>query len=267
MTMSIDNIDNNNIYDQNRVRGDQNLTEPHPCRRHNIEGTYSQEGTYITDEDILDYLKTRTRIPKTGTVPPIWIADTYEDVLKNRLDRIPRYFCHECQCQIVAYCEQQYYTHRLLADQQHNKNHKAKNGRPKGTWELCFTYSPKWYQDDIEAQSALIKAETKLLKYYKDELQLYRSVGEYTKDGRAHLHIIYRLDNGGKFTDKNLTRAYPNWNAKKLVGKGNQGGHHAPVANVADYSGYMEKDIEKSWHVYDITDASDTENPSTTNEI
>lgn len=129
---------------------------------------------------------------------------------------------------------------------------RAKNGRPKGAWELTLTYSPKWYQDDLEAQEAFRTAERKLLRTYADELELYRSVGEYTKDGRAHLHILYRLGSGGKFTDKNLRRFYPHWNAKIKVGKGNQGGHHAICESVSDYAGYIEKDLN-TWHKYEHT--------------
>lgn len=138
---------------------------------------------------------------------------------------------------------------------------RAKNGRPKGSWELTLTYSPKWFQDDLEAQEAFRTAERKLLKYYRDELEQYRSVGEFTADGRAHLHILYRLGSGGKFTDKNLRRAYPHWNSKIKVGKGNQGGHHAPVASVSDYSGYMEKELTTAWHNYDHKNADDPASP------
>lgn len=134
---------------------------------------------------------------------------------------------------------------------------RAKNGKPRGHWELTLTYSPKWYQDDEEAKEAFRTAERKLLKYYANELVEYHSVGEYTADGRAHLHILYRLSNGGKFTDKNLTRAYPHWNAKKKVGKGVQGGHHAVVTNLADYKGYIEKELTTAWHNHDITNADD----------
>lgn len=134
---------------------------------------------------------------------------------------------------------------------------KTKNGRPKGTWELTLTYSPKWFQDDTEAQEAFKKAEHRLLKYYADELELYRSVGEFTKDGRAHLHIIYRLGSGGKFTDKNLTRAYPKWNAKKIIGKGNQGGQHAICQSASDYAGYIEKHLDNAWHHYEHKHAND----------
>lgn len=134
---------------------------------------------------------------------------------------------------------------------------KAKNGRHKGSWELTLTYSPKWFQDDLEAQDAFRTAERKLLKYYADDMELYRSVGEYTADGRSHLHILYRLGSGGKFTDKNLRRAYPHWNTKIKVGKGNQGGHHAPCKSVSDYAGYIEKELTTAWHNYSHKNADD----------
>lgn len=145
----------------------------------------------------------------------------------------------------------------LLKNQMEPPATRAKNGRHKGSWELTLTYSPKWYQDDDEAQDAFRTAERKLLKYYAHELELYRSVGEYTTDGRAHLHILYRLGSGGKFTDKNLRRAYPHWNTKIKVGKGNQGGHHAPCKSVSDYSGYMEKELTTAWHNYSHKNADD----------
>lgn len=133
---------------------------------------------------------------------------------------------------------------------------KQKNHKDTGPRELTLTYSPKWFQDDIEAQAAFRLAETRLLKYYKDELLIYKSVGEYTKDGRAHLHIMYHLRNGLKFTDKNIKRAYPHWNAKIKVGLGNQGGHHALVKSVSDLSGYLEKDLDTAWYVYEHKNAA-----------
>lgn len=123
----------------------------------------------------------------------------------------------------------------------------VKNGKHKGYWELTLNYAPAWYQDDIEAQAALRTALDRLMRYYKNDLTELRATGEFTKDRRAHLHVMYQLQNGGKFTDKNLKRAYPHWNAKVKIGKGNQGGHHAPVDNEADFRGYIEKDLHDSW--------------------
>jgi len=127
------------------------------------------------------------------------------------------------------------------------KSQRGANGKHKGAWTLCLNYSPKWYDNDYEAQVALRTAVDRLVRYYKEQLEVFRAVGEFTKAGASHVHIFYRLDSGGKITDKNLKRAYPWWDAKVKCGTGNQGGQHAPVKDVADYSGYIEKDLDVSW--------------------
>ena len=129
---------------------------------------------------------------------------------------------------------------------------KSKNNKEVGPRELTLTYSPKWEGfSDEHAQEVFRDAEQRLLKYYKNELIQYRSVGEYTKAGCSHLHIMYTLVNGGKFTDKNLQRAYPKWNAKKC-----QGGHHSLVKSVSDFAGYLEKSLNDNWHYYDYNNAT-----------
>jgi len=128
-----------------------------------------------------------------------------------------------------------------------SRTQRQPNGKHKGAWTLCLNYSPKWYENDYEAQTALRTAVDRLLRYYKEQLEVFRAVGEFTKAGASHVHIFYRLDSGGKMTDKNLKRAYPWWDAKVKCGTGNQGGQHAPVKDVADYSGYIEKDLDVSW--------------------
>jgi len=140
-------------------------------------------------------------------------------------------------------------------DERREKKAKAKNGKHKGAWSLCFNYSPSWYENDYEAQEAIRLAVNRLLKYYKEDIEVFRAVGEYTKAGRSHVHIYYKLDSGGKITDKNLKRAYPNWNAKVKVGNGVQGGQHAPVINIADYTGYIEKDLDVSWLLVEYPNA------------
>lgn len=146
-------------------------------------------------------------------------------------------------------------THCKEIEERREKKAKAKNGKHKGAWSLCFNYSPSWYENDYEAQEAIRLAVNRLLKYYKEDIEVFRAVGEYTKAGRSHVHIYYKLDSGGKITDKNLKRAYPNWNAKVKVGNGVQGGQHAPVINIADYTGYIEKDLDVSWLLVEYPNA------------
>jgi len=162
--------------------------------------------------------------------------------------------CHE----MASFKDQQWNIARdhIRSIEEAKKKKAVKNGRHVGAWELTLTYAPSWFQDDLEAQSAMRQAVDRLTRYYKNELVDFRAVGEFTKDHRAHLHCFYRLEKGGKFTDKNLQRAYPHWNARVKVGKGVQGGHHAPVQDESNYSGYMEKDLEVSWFHYTYPNAS-----------
>lgn len=136
---------------------------------------------------------------------------------------------------------------------------KKHNTHVKGPRELTLTFSDKWGDADA-AKTAFKLAEERLLKYYKHELVTYRSVGEYTKSGFPHLHILYSLESGNGFTDKNLKRAYPHWDSKVKVGKGNQGGHHSVVESIANFAGYIEKDLDTAWHSYDITNADESRN-------
>lgn len=66
---------------------------------------------------------------------------------------------------------------------------------------------------------------------------------------------MYHLRNGGKFTDKNLTRAYPHWKPKS-----NKGGHHSLVRKTSDFEGYIEKDLEEAW--WDFTYTANADDPS-----
>lgn len=162
----------------------------------------------------------------TGTwwkCPDCWRIDSYVD------------------SQLLLAHEHQY------AIQYRNLKKKHANGKHKGAWELCFNYSPDWYENDYEAQEAMRLAINRLLRYYKSQIQSFRAVGEFTKKNHAHVHIYYRLENGGKFSDKNLTRAYPHWDAKRKVGTGVQGGHHSGIIDEANYLGYIEKDLDVSW--------------------
>lgn len=159
------------------------------------------------------------------------------------------YDCHKCWCMAHYILDQITIAEKHIADHEKRirQSQRGKNGKHKGAWTLCLNYSPKWYENDYEAQVALRTAVDRLVRYYKEQIQTFRAVGEFTKAGASHVHIFYRLDDGGKITDKNLKRAYPWWDAKVKCGTGNQGGQHAPVKDVADYSGYIEKDLDVSW--------------------
>lgn len=181
----------------------------------------------------------------------MWEREAYWTSV-NRPDGV-RWDCPSCWKMDSYIDEQQFLARKHIGDLTIKKlKQAAKNGRHKGAWTLCFNYSPSWYENDYEAQEAIRLAVNRLLRYYKEDLEEFRAVGEFTKAGRSHVHIFYRLASGGKFTDKNLKRAYPHWDAKKKVGDGVQGGQHVPVIDVANYTGYIEKDLDVSWMHIDI---------------
>ena len=116
-----------------------------------------------------------------------------------------------------------------------------------GPREFTLTYSPKWF-DDETAQYEMTRAIQRLVKYYDEEIELLRAVGERGTNGLSHVHCFYSLKNGKKITDKNFVRAYPRWNVKKITSRsGHEGGHHANVKNISDFLGYIDKDINDAW--------------------
>ena len=146
-----------------------------------------------------------------------------------------------------------------------NRVHAVSEAREKlradlGPREFTLTYSPSWYETDEEAQIAMRVAIDKLTRYYKDEINEFRAVGEYTKAGRSHVHCYYLLDGGRKITDKNFKRAWKHWNPRKKMGDGHQGGHHATIRKFSDFAGYVEKDLKDAWMNIHIKNASQDKN-------
>lgn len=175
------------------------------------------------------------------------------DMRKYHIDHCPK--CQKFQFCVPAHSARDLWTYaHHVVDLPWIPKETHKNRKPKGTHELTLTWSDKWGSKE-DAEKALTLAVERLTKYYKDELELFRAVGELTKSGQPHIHIIYRLVSGSGFTDKNLTRAYPHWNSKIKVGKGNQGGHHSICESVSDYAGYIEKHLDTAWFQYDINNA------------
>lgn len=136
-------------------------------------------------------------------------------------------------------------------------NAAGENQHELGPREFTFTYSPEWYDEDVDAQRAMEIAVEKLTRYYKDEIIEFHAVGEFTRDGRAHVHGWYHLDGGRKITDKNFKRAWKHWNPKRKLGKGFEGGHHATIQRTSDFSGYVEKHLEEAWLKVDINNGNE----------
>lgn len=117
-----------------------------------------------------------------------------------------------------------------------------------GPREFTLTYSPKThFETDADAQKAMSLAIERLTRYYQHEIKYFHAVGEYTEAGNSHIHGYYLLEGGKKITDKNFKRAYPPWNPKRKLKNGFEGGHHATLKRVADFSGYIEKNLNDAW--------------------
>lgn len=134
----------------------------------------------------------------------------------------------------------------------------AKHKVELGPREFTLTYSPSWYETDEDAQRAMETAIERLTRYYKHEIIEFHAVGEFTRDGRSHVHAWYHLIGGRKITDKNFKRAYPHWNPKRKLGKGFEGGHHATIERTSDFAGYAEKHLEEAWLNVSITNAPES---------
>lgn len=141
--------------------------------------------------------------------------------------------------------------------QQRRKNAAGENQHQLGPREFTFTYSPEWYESDADAQNAMRCAVERLTRYYKDEIIEFHAIGEYTRDGRAHVHGWYHLDGGRKITDKNFKRAWKHWNPKRKLGRGFEGGHHQTIERQSDFAGYVEKHLEEAWLNVNINNADE----------
>jgi len=142
---------------------------------------------------------------------------------------------------------------RIAAYQQHidqimqARTPRSKNRYALGPREFTLTYSPKWFDNDVDARMALSQALDKLIKYHRNEITRLRAVGEVGTNGASHIHCYYELQGGRKMTDKNFKRAWRYWDPSKKHGNGFQGGHHDAVKNTADFLGYIDKDINTAW--------------------
>lgn len=148
--------------------------------------------------------------------------------------------------------------HRLCREeaerrQLHERN--SANARANlGPWEFTLTYSPKehgWMAE--QAEEAMREACDRLTRYYASEIEEFHAVGERTQAGQPHVHAWYKLKGGRKITTKSFKRAYPIWNEKRKLGRGHEGGHHAPIKRTSDFAGYIEKDLDTSWLILNIT--------------
>lgn len=226
----------------------------------NLDGkTPTAPGKPSTQEGIDDYYTDRYQRADRWYRQqlPYWNADAWQqEVLRcanthtygddGWMDCLQDYWHRACEREDTALCV---------------KDARDKLSRELGPREFTLTYSPAWFGDDELAKDAMRVAIDKLTRYYRDEINEFHAIGEYTEAGRAHVHCYYELAGGTKITDKNFKRAWPYWDARKKLGKGHQGGHHANVRSKSDFLGYIEKDLNTAWMNVHIT--SDAHNQTT----
>lgn len=154
--------------------------------------------------------------------------------------------------------------HRALYDKYERERvrstNKANAESKLGPHEFTLTYSPQehgWNRE--EAKDAMRTACERLIRYYREEIEEFHAVGELTTSGQPHVHAWYKLDGGRRITTKSFKRAYPIWDEKRKIGHGHVGGHHAPVKRTSDFAGYIEKDLDTSWLILNITNAPEAD--------
>lgn len=213
-----------------------------------IRTHYSYYAPYITYSDMLhlwdmESEKTIARLPTRDRI-----------AARNRHDEIL------AKIDFPAALRKMEEDRRIILANKPKENSYQKDLGPR---EFTLTYSPQWFNDE-EARKRMKIAIEKLCRYYDGDIVELRAVGEVGKNGLSHVHCYYELKGGLKITDKNFKRAYPMWNTKKKTGPtGHQGGHHANVKVIADFRGYIEKEVASAWLDIKI----DSDNPTNAGQI
>lgn len=202
-----------------------------------------------------DLNRTDTRIQRlrdlwdTGERDGVW--DWLEELYNRRIALTTRITILEAE-------------HRALYDKYEREHARATNKANAesklGPWEFTLTYSPTehgWNRE--EAKDAMRTACERLIRYYREEIEEFHAVGELTTSGQPHVHAWYKMDGGRRITTKSFKRAYPIWDEKRKLGNGHVGGHHAPVKRTSDFAGYIEKDLDTSWLILNITNAPEAD--------
>lgn len=102
-------------------------------------------------------------------------------------------------------------------------------------WAFTFTTnkSPSEFQDE---ERAMIDATQRLFSQQSQPILEGSAYLEYTDAGAPHIHGWYRLAGGGRLYAKQFKRVWRLWNEDVKLGRGHQGGYHAPAGD--KYKGY-----------------------------
>lgn len=112
------------------------------------------------------------------------------------------------------------------------------NGAPNGVFAGTLTKAPDWE----ETEEDMVVAIEKIMSQKTCPIDKYSWYVEYTDNGLPHIHFIYRTVSGGRIHAKVFKRYWKQWDEKRKLGKGHQGGYHRHVESETAYLEYIEKD-------------------------
>lgn len=116
------------------------------------------------------------------------------------------------------------------------------NGRHNGLWAGTLTKASTW----TETEDDMVAAMEKIFSQQTCPVENYAWYVEYTDAGLPHIHFIYRTMSGGRIHAKVFKRYWKQWDEKRRLGKGHQGGYHKEVDSEVAYKEYIEKDSGRS---------------------
>jgi len=112
------------------------------------------------------------------------------------------------------------------------------NGAPNGLFAGTLTKAPDWK----ESEDDMIRAMHKIMEQKTSPVEKYAWYVEHTDNGLPHIHFIYKTTTGGRIHAKVFKRYWKQWDEKRKLGKGHQGGYHKFVESETAYLEYIEKD-------------------------
>lgn len=116
------------------------------------------------------------------------------------------------------------------------------NGKPSGIFAGTLTKAPDW----PDTEEDMISAMEKIVSQQTCPVEKYAWYLEYTDAGTPHIHFIYQTTSGGRIHAKVFKRYWKQWDEKRRLGKGHQGGYHSHVESELAYLEYIEKDSGRS---------------------
>lgn len=186
----------------------------------------------------------------------VWTNGQISPASVEMEDRLLRLTCEKClyiERGLSTYCnDDSYYGRQQFKEfTQHARNHDPDshidkpprsthegNGAPNGTFAGTLTKAPDW----SETEEDMIRAMHKIMEQKTCPVKKYAWYLEYTNADLPHIHFIYQTTTGGRIHAKVFKRYWKQWDEKRKLGAGHQGGYHKFVDSETVYLEYIEKD-------------------------